>query len=71
MATAKRPHGDQPCAVEIYVPGLIYIRLERFPRWLLHVALTSAGAGAGAGWLPGIQGCSPYGDLPSPAPHLR
>ncbi len=49
MATAKPPRPDRPCAVEIYIPGLIYIRLERFPRWLLHTVLTAAGAGAG--WL--------------------
>jgi hypothetical protein len=48
--TTTRPHrADRPCAAEIYIPGLIYIRLERFPRWLLHAALTTAGAGAG--WL--------------------
>jgi hypothetical protein len=48
--TAPKPRRDnRPCVVEIHIPGLIYIRLERFPRWLLHAALTTAGAGAG--WL--------------------
>jgi len=48
--TTTRPHrADRPFAVEIYIPGVIYISLERFPRWLLHAALVTAGAGAG--WL--------------------
>ena len=46
MTTTRPPRADRPCAVEIYIPGLIYIRLERFPRWLLHAALTTAGAGS-------------------------
>ena len=49
MGTTKVHRDDRPCAVEIYIAGLVYIRLERFPRWLLHAALTTAGAGAG--WL--------------------
>jgi hypothetical protein len=49
MGTTRLPRDDRPCAVEIYISGLIYIRLERFPRWLLHTALTTAGAVAG--WL--------------------
>lgn len=47
MATTRRPCPDRPCAVEIDIPGLIYIRLERLPRWLLHAILTIIGAGAG------------------------
>lgn len=48
--TMTRPHrADRSCVAEIYIPGLIYVRLERFPRWLLHAALTAAGAAAG--WL--------------------
>ena len=49
MTTTRPPRADQPCAVEIYIPGLIYIRLERFPRWLVHAVLTAVGVGAG--WL--------------------
>jgi hypothetical protein len=63
MATTKPPRPDRPCAVEIYIPGLIYIRLERFPPWLLHAVLTAAGAGAG--WQPGIQGYSPDNRIPA------
>jgi hypothetical protein len=54
MATTKPPPADRPCAVEIYIPGLIYIRLERFPRWLQHAALTTAGAGWLAARYPGL-----------------
>jgi hypothetical protein len=49
MGMTELPRDERPCAVEIYISGLIYIRLERFPRWLLHAALTTVGAGAG--WL--------------------
>lgn len=38
-----------PCVVEIYIAGLIYVRLERFPRWLVRTALTITGAVVG--WL--------------------
>jgi hypothetical protein len=37
------------CAAEISIPGIIYVRLERCPRWLPHAALTAAGVMAG--WL--------------------
>jgi hypothetical protein len=49
MAAAKPPGACRPCVVEIYIAGLIYIRLERFPRWLARAALTAAGAVVG--WL--------------------
>jgi hypothetical protein len=48
MVTPPSPRRVRPCAVEIYIHGLIYIRVERCPRWLLHAVLTVAGA---AGWL--------------------
>lgn len=47
MTTPPPEHG-RPCA-EISIPGILYIRLERCPRWLPHAALTAAGAVAG--WL--------------------
>ena len=54
MTTTRPPRADRPCAVEIYIPGLIYIRLERFPRWLLHAALTTAALGWLAAKYPGL-----------------
>ena len=48
MAT-RPPRPRRPCAAEISIPGVIYIRLERCPRWLPHAALTMAGVVAG--WL--------------------
>jgi|HubBroStandDraft_1064217.scaffolds.fasta_scaffold20545_5 hypothetical protein len=58
MTTARPDGADRPCAVEICIPGLLYIRVKRFPRWMLRAALTAAGAGAG--WLAaGIQDCCP------------
>ena len=49
MAATEPPRVSRSCAVEIYVAGLIYIRLERVPRRLLRVALTVASIAAG--WL--------------------
>ncbi len=49
MATTPPPHPGRPCAAEISIPGLLYIRLERCPRWLPRAALTAAGAVTG--WL--------------------
>jgi len=41
--------GERRPAVEIRVRGVLYVRVERCPRWLAHV-IFSAGAAA-AGWL--------------------
>lgn len=47
-----RPRGGNlpPCIIEIHVPGVLYLRIERLPRWLapLLVAVTSP---AIAAWL--------------------
>lgn len=42
------PAGDRP-SIEIRVSGLIYIRVERCPRWLAH--LLSTAAATLAGWM--------------------
>jgi hypothetical protein len=45
VTAVNPPHTRRPCVVEIYIAGLIYVRLERgFPRWLVHTALTIVGA---------------------------
>lgn len=56
IAAAKPPGACPPCVVEIYIAGLIYVRLERFPRWLVHTAMTIAGAVVGwmAARFPGL-----------------
>lgn len=42
------PSEDRP-SIEIRINGLIYIRVERCPRWLAH--LLSTAAAALAGWM--------------------
>lgn len=32
--TSRRPPEQQPCVAEIYIHGLLYLRIERLPRWL-------------------------------------
>jgi hypothetical protein len=38
-----------PCVAEIHIPGLIYVRIERCPRWLPH--LVTAGCATVGGWV--------------------
>ena len=32
--TRYPPPGRPPCVAEIHIPGLLYLRIERLPRWL-------------------------------------
>lgn len=47
--TGRRPPEQQPCVAEIYIYGLLYLRIERLPRWLA-VSLTATLPMIGA-WL--------------------
>jgi hypothetical protein len=37
MTGPRRDQQRKPCVVEIYIHGLLYLRIERFPRWLAPV----------------------------------
>lgn len=37
MTSPQRGRPRKPCVVEIYVHGLLYLRIERIPRWLAPV----------------------------------
>jgi hypothetical protein len=43
------PPSRPRCVAEIHIPGLIYIRLERCPRWLPHIV--TAGCATIGGWV--------------------
>ena len=49
MVTPPSPRRRRPCLAVLDIPGLLYLRIERCPRWLPHI-LTAAGATVG-GWL--------------------
>jgi len=49
MVTPPAPRHNRPCVVEVHIPGLLYVRVERCPRWLPHL-LISASSALG-GWL--------------------
>lgn len=40
--TRHQPREPKPCAAEIRIHGLLYIRIERLPRWLIP-AIAAAG----------------------------
>jgi len=35
--TRRQPREHKPCVVEVRIHGLPYVRIERFPRWLVPV----------------------------------
>jgi hypothetical protein len=49
MVTPPPPRHSRPYVAEIIIPGLLYIRIDRCPRWLRRAVLAVA-AGA-VGWL--------------------
>jgi len=42
MDVTSRSRSERPpCVIEIRVPGLLYVRIERFPRWLVPIVATA------------------------------